>query len=92
MVLQAGAELWIRTGYDARSAWAVKGTVYGLAAAVDALHGVSMLALATVSGPGTRRRAALSAALAALFIAGDLLVVRAAEPPPRLHPSVLMEV
>lgn len=89
LVAQAGAEVWVRSKH---AAVADAGTVYGIAAVVDASHGVSMLAFATFSAAGRRRRAALSAVLAALFTAGDLLVRAHAGPRPRLHPGALMEV
>lgn len=76
MLVQAGAEAWARgASGPARSDTT---TVYTAAAAVDALHGVSMLAIAI--WPSHRRQASASAAVAFLFAVGDLLVRRADRP------------
>ncbi|GGB35176.1 hypothetical protein GCM10011492_27300 [Flexivirga endophytica] len=87
MLLQAGAETWARGASGlARSDTA---TGYTAAAAIDALHGVSMLAIAI--WPSHRRQASASAAVAFLFAVGDLLV-RRTDRPHRLTTVLLMEV
>lgn len=76
MLVHAGAEAWARgASGPARSDTT---TVYTAAAAVDVLHGVSMLATALV--PSHRRHASSSAAIALLFAVADLVVCRTDRP------------
>jgi len=83
MVVQGGVELWCDGVGRSGDTVAERTTIYTVSAAVDGLHGVSMLALAAV--PGWRRHAGASAALALLFAAADLMVARAARPPVGAH-------
>jgi hypothetical protein len=95
MVAQAPVETWLRGGVPQQPAKTDTNTVYRIAAVVDTLHGISMLALAAL--PGNRRHAAVSAGLALSFAAGDLLVCRTAQDSAAgsgagAHQALLMEV
>lgn len=91
MVVQAPIEAWARGALPGDRAKADTTTVYRVAAVVDVLHGLSMLAFAAF--PGHRRHAAASAAIALSFAAGDLLLCRTGgSPVASVHHALLMEV
>lgn len=93
MVAQAPIEAWSRGALPGDLAPTDTATVYTIAAAIDLLHGITMLALAALSG--NRRHAVASAGIALSFAAGDLLLCRTAqtaETDVGAHQDLLMEV
>lgn len=93
MVVQAPIEAWARGALPRDRAKADTATVYQIAAVVDGLHGLSMLAFAAF--PSHRRHAVVSAGIALSFAAGDLLLCRMARtsvPSAGAPHALLMEV